>query len=267
MSLPLSYVGLFCPFFTDFRKRFLQLLSYQNFRQFTADMASSVVEAAKVTSAADNSLTSAELRNLMSPFDLKRIESYSNNLLDYHVVLDLLPDLARMYFTDKLGQDVTMSATQKTIMLALGLQRKAVEDIATELRLEVNQCLAYFVKIMRKISKHLKEVQKQGLGVDLPEEAPEVKRNLPTTNGEQGTSDWKPLAKTVEQDLDDEVDEETRKSRALQRELIDSMDLAKYVSYSIQLHVDIEADYFSLILGMPSTMEQIGPMHKPKYKH
>lgn len=213
----------------DFRKRFLQLLSFQNFRLFSADMAGSVVEAAKVADSGDNTLSSTELRNLMSPFDLKRIESYSNNLLDYHVVLDLLPDLARMYFTDRFGPDVGMSVTQKTIMLALGLQRKPVEDIAAEMRLEVNQCLAYFVKIMRKISKHLREVQKQGLGADIPEEAPEVKRNLPASNadGEQGTSDWQPLAKTVEEDLDDEVDEETKKARTMQRELINSMDLSK----------------------------------------
>lgn len=213
--------------FADFRKRFLQLLSFPNFRKFGADMASNVVEAAKVAESGDNTITSTELRNLMSPFDLKRIESYANNLLDYHVVLDLLPDLARMYFTDKFGQDVGMSATQKTIMLALGLQRKPVEDIATEMRLEVNQCLAYFVKIMRKISKHLREVQKQGLGADIPEEAPEVKRNLPAINGDQGTADWQPLAKTVEEDLDDAVDEETKKARAVQRELIYSMDLSK----------------------------------------
>jgi N-acetyltransferase 10 len=187
-------------------------------------MASNVVDAAKVSESSDH-LTSTELRNLMSPFDLKRLESYSNNLLDYHVVLDLLPDLARMYFTDKFGQEVGMSATQKTIMLALGLQRKPVEDIAAEMRLEVNQCLAYFVKIMRKISKHLREVQKKGLGVDIPEEAPEVKRNLPAN--EQGTSDWQPLAKTVEEDLDEAVDDETKKARAVQRELINSMDLSK----------------------------------------
>ncbi|KAJ9113821.1 hypothetical protein QFC19_000014 [Naganishia cerealis] len=244
-------------FAQDFRKRFLQLLSYQSFRQFTADMASSVVEAAKVANSTDNTLTLVELRNLMSPFDLKRIESYSNNLLDYHVVLDLLPDLARMYFTDKLGQDVTMSATQKMIMLALGLQRKAVEDIATEMRLEVNQCLAYFVKTMRKISKHLKEVQKKGLGVDIPEEAPEVRRNLPTTDGEQGTSDWKPLAKTVEQDLDDVVDEETKKTRALQRELIDSMDLAKYAIDDGTDWSDAQAQVQALATARPEDRKRL----------
>lgn len=66
---------------------------------------------------------------LMTPFDLKRLESYANNALDYHVVLDLLPSLASFYFDRRLGPDVRLSAVQSAILLGLGLQRKSVEDI------------------------------------------------------------------------------------------------------------------------------------------
>ncbi len=35
-------------------------------------------------------LGAAELSMLLTPFDIKRLNSYANNLLDYHVVLDFI---------------------------------------------------------------------------------------------------------------------------------------------------------------------------------
>lgn len=74
-------------------------------------------------------LAANELDMLMTPFDLKRLESYANNSLDYHVVLDLLPTLASLYFDRRLGPEVRLSAVQSAILLGLGLQRKSVEEI------------------------------------------------------------------------------------------------------------------------------------------
>ena len=66
---------------------------------------------------------------LLTPFDLKRLESYANNALDYHVVLDLIPTIAALYFDRRLGPDVRLSAVQSAILLGLGLQRKTLEDL------------------------------------------------------------------------------------------------------------------------------------------
>lgn len=66
---------------------------------------------------------------MLSPFDLKRLESYANNMLDYHVVLDLLPTVAQLYFEKRLGAEVRLSAVQSSILLALGLQRKSIEEV------------------------------------------------------------------------------------------------------------------------------------------
>lgn len=74
-------------------------------------------------------LTSTELSFLLTPFDLKRLESYANNMLDYHVILDLLPNASSLYFQKRLGDDVKLSAVQSAILLALGLQRKTVEEV------------------------------------------------------------------------------------------------------------------------------------------
>lgn len=74
-------------------------------------------------------LVSSEVRALFSPFDLKRLDSYANNMLDYHVILDLLPTLAALYFSNRFPEDVKLSGVQSSILLALGLQRKPIEDI------------------------------------------------------------------------------------------------------------------------------------------
>lgn len=74
-------------------------------------------------------LTSADVAELFSSFDIKRLESYANNMLDYHVILDLLPTLSALYFSQRFPEDVKLSGVQSSILLALGLQRKPVEDI------------------------------------------------------------------------------------------------------------------------------------------
>lgn len=83
----------------------------------------------KIDSSPARDLTSAELSILMTPFDLKRLESYANNILDYHVILDLLPTIATLYFEKRLSGEVKLSAVQSSILLALGLQRKSIEEV------------------------------------------------------------------------------------------------------------------------------------------
>jgi N-acetyltransferase 10 len=83
-------------------------------------------------------LNSQELGILLTPFDLKRLESYANNMLDYHVILDLLPTIAGLFFQRRLGDEVRLTAVQSSILLALGMQRKTVEDV------EVSKFLAIF---------------------------------------------------------------------------------------------------------------------------
>lgn len=68
------------------------------------------------------------LESYLSVYDLKRLESYSNNMLDYHVIIDLLPTIAYLYFNRQL-RDVKLSGIQSSILLGIGLQRKSVDDI------------------------------------------------------------------------------------------------------------------------------------------
>jgi len=74
-------------------------------------------------------LTSEELAFLLTPFDLKRLESYAQNSLDYHVILDLLPTVATLYFEKRLGNEMRLSVIQSSMLLGMGLQRKSVEEV------------------------------------------------------------------------------------------------------------------------------------------
>lgn len=68
-------------------------------------------------------------------------------MLDYHVILDLLPTLSALYFSQRFPEDIKLSGVQSSILLALGLQRKPVEDI--EVSLQSSNSLLRFDNLIR----------------------------------------------------------------------------------------------------------------------
>lgn len=246
----------------DFHKRFLTLLSYQ-FRTFASVQALSISESASratkfsaSSSSEDPSsnikpITKPDLDALFSPFDLARLDSYANNLLDYHVILDLLPSLAHLYFTGRLKLppcNVSLSGVQQSILLAIGLQRKDLSDVEKELNLPSNQLLAMFVKVVRKISTALRAVvsgdveagfgEKKGdgllpmeNGVDGDDGEGELRRRNQELLSGSRVLQVRPLGPTeadggneFEGDAEDEVDPAIREK---QRALIDALPLDK----------------------------------------
>lgn len=71
-----------------------------------------------------------DILDTFSIHDIKRLESYARNLLDYHVIIDLMPQLARFWFTGRLPDTCELSPAQQLILLGLGLQHKTIDDIA-----------------------------------------------------------------------------------------------------------------------------------------
>lgn len=59
-----------------------------------------------------------ELEALFLPYDLKRLEMYSRNMVDYHLIMDMIPAISRMYFLNQLG-DLALSAAQSVGYLLL----------------------------------------------------------------------------------------------------------------------------------------------------
>ncbi|KAL8723407.1 MAG: hypothetical protein Q9181_007291, partial [Wetmoreana brouardii] len=197
-----AWLGAFA---RDFHKRFLSLLSYQ-FRIFPSVLALSINESANIGARLDTSsppqpLTRADLDDAFSPFDLKRLDSYANNMLDYHVIIDMIPQIAFLYFTGRLDPAVSLTGVQQSILLAIGLQRKVLEDVEKELGLPANQLLAMFVKIVRKVSSHFRALVAGTVAESLP--APPSKQDENDIDAGNGAQ----VAPVVQRDLDEELRE------------------------------------------------------------
>jgi N-acetyltransferase 10 len=193
-------------------------------------------------------LTASELSLLLTPFDVKRLESYANNQLDYHVILDLLPTLATLYFdrrmtTLRIDSDnsdnaakergVKLSALQSAMLLAMGLQRKTVEDVGEELSLGVNQVLAQFAKVIKKVTSFLQGVQRVSVLRELPQAIPpgEAHTNMSMINAlEEDLADGAQEARKeihVRTLGSDDTTAEQNKLKERQREMLDALDLSK----------------------------------------
>eukprot|EP00978_Attheya_sp_CCMP212_P011390 scaffold28112_cov54-Attheya_sp.AAC.3 len=103
-------------------------------------------------------MTAAELQCFLTPHDMKRLELYGRNLCDHHLVTDLLPSVARLYFTGRFGADFSLSSLQGALLCGVGLQNKTIDTLTGEFGLPANQVLAMFNKGVRKISKALQSV-------------------------------------------------------------------------------------------------------------
>jgi N-acetyltransferase 10 len=99
-----------------------------------------------------------ELGFILTPHDLKRLELYGRNLCDHHLVTDLLPSIARLYFTGRFGEDFNLSNVQSALLCGIGVQNRDVEALTKELGLPSNQVLAMFNKAVRKISIALNSI-------------------------------------------------------------------------------------------------------------
>ena len=154
---------------------------------------------------------------------MKRLVSYGNNMLDYHVILDLLPSLASLYFSGRFSaHEIKLSGVQSSILLALGLQRKTIEDVEAELKLPVSQALALFVKMIRKFTQMMEKLQKLEIDRSLPEQPqPEIQPNGSVNPGVS-------VSQAITAELEEEGDEITKQLREQQKEVIDSLDLSKY---------------------------------------
>lgn len=214
-------------FSKDFHKRFLQLLSYE-FKKFPSVQALNIiesVEAGELKGEKVRQLTRDQLDEVLSPFDLKRLESYANNLLDYHVIVDLLPLIAHLYFSKKTGDDVSLSSVQAAILLAIGLQHKDMDQISKELNLPSNQSMAMFSKIIRKFSTYFRGVLSKAIEDSMPEFKDEAVKEM---EGEIEHIDYEAAKQQLEEDLDEAGDEAINELKVKQKELINAIDLNRY---------------------------------------
>ncbi|KAF2234433.1 DUF699-domain-containing protein [Viridothelium virens] len=246
-------------FARDFQARFLSLLSYGSFRSFSSVTALAIDEATILgTQQGDlNSrlqksharLSKDELDTNFSPFDLKRLDAYASNMLDWHVILDLVPKIAQLYFTGRIKalhsvedgdqNGVKLTGVQQALLLAIGLQRKTLEDVEKELGLQTSQLLAMFVKVIRKVSQCFRAIISNELARDLPrvnEGVIDYKNNnaehhdqaIGLEKGAREKMSFVPLTQPLNEELQEGVTEIDRVEKERARELINALPLDRY---------------------------------------
>lgn len=162
-------------------------------------------------------ISGKELSYFFTGFDLKRLEAYSRNLVDYHMILDLIPVLSHMYFCKRL--EISLSYAQAAILLGLGLQHKTVSDVGPELKLESKQVLALFNKSVRKAVKYLRSIEEEHVSGAL---------NLPPRSAASATALRRPLTQSLEDELHDGQRQVSRELAEKQKKLMSDMDLSEY---------------------------------------
>ena len=224
-----SWLGAYAK---DFHRRFISLLSYQ-FRSFGSVQALALDESAHMgislleEGEKARPLGKQALDELFTPFDLKRLDSYANNMLDYHVILDLMPSIAQLFFTGRMKNEngLRLSGVQQALLCAIGLQRKVLEDIEKELGLQTSQLLAMFVKVIRKVSIHFRQVQEGAVAKDMPALEPR----------QSGIDSQPPIdSETVGKELADELAaggaEFDKEEKERMRAMIDALPLESYAN-------------------------------------
>lgn len=208
------------PFVQDFRTRFLSLLGMA-FQDFAPALALSIIDP-KLTFSEDRlqQIVTGETDLQVwkangDPFsadDLKRLQQYSNNLVDHHLILDLIPPIARGYFSERLPTN--LSYGQAAILLSLGLQSKGLAAVQEALALPSNQILALFNKSVRKLYGVLRTVAEARYGKGLP--------------GNKDTPKLAPLKETLDEVLDDAAEAGNKHLHEQNTKILDAGKLQKF---------------------------------------
>ncbi|NWU77190.1 NAT10 acetyltransferase, partial [Onychorhynchus coronatus] len=148
-------------FWKDFRRRFLSLLSYQ-FSTFSPSLALNILQNKNIKQRPQPPISRAELESVFIPYDLKRLEMYSRNMVDYHLIMDMVPTIARMFFLNQMG-DISLSAAQSALFLGIGLQHKSLDQLEKEVELPSSQLMGLFNRIIRKVVQLFNTVQEKAV--------------------------------------------------------------------------------------------------------
>jgi len=213
-------------FYEDFTIRFSSLLGFV-FRKYSVKTAFSLLSKQRMkTDSLDGGqkeyfgrraakpLTKDRLDTIFSPYDLKRLESYASNIIDYHVVIDTIPSLARLVFIEGHSDMLGFSPAQACLLIGMGLQYKSIEECAKELQLQQNQVMALFHKTIRKFTKVFREVEEADEGTKFPQAAGSLKSKIDKMT---------PTPMTLEEELEEEGEDAARKLKERQNNLLASL--------------------------------------------
>ncbi|KAM4617526.1 RNA cytidine acetyltransferase [Discoglossus pictus] len=198
-------------FWKDFRKRFLALLSYQ-FSNFSPSLALNILQNRNIKNQSQKLIVRSELQSTFTPYDLKRLEMYSRNMVDYHLIMDLIPALARMFFLQQLG-GLNLSAAQSAMLLGIGLQHKSIDQLEKEINLPGSQLMGLLNRIIRKMIQLFNRIQEKAV----EDEMVSTKEVI-----------MEPTLKSLNEDLE-EAAKEFQEKHKQEVEKLKGIDLSQYV--------------------------------------
>lgn len=239
-------------FHRDFCRRFSNLLGYQ-FRTYPTSLSLDIIKITDGDSPVEVRGKEEEKKKLctvvindISLYDLKRLESYANNMVDYHLIMDLVPTIARHYFLGLLnrlnegnegGNSVSLSPVQAAVLLGMGLQNRIVDSISSEIGLPVSQVLAMFIKSVRKFARLYRHLHISNLSTVAESDQFNIAAPIDTSLAEELESSFNNTDTNSLTNSKFEVDnietgksgiEKRSKISMKQRELIETLNLAEY---------------------------------------
>ncbi|KAI3721826.1 hypothetical protein L2E82_32845 [Cichorium intybus] len=161
--------GFFGPYYRAFKAAFARLLCSPRFNTMEYKLAMSILDPKLSFPDVDPSSTiSHGIYDdiIKSPISMKRLEAYVNHLADHHLISDLKLPLAYLYFQEKFP--VTLSYAQASVLLCMGLQNQDASYTEGVMKLERQQVLSLFMKVMKKFQKHLNSVSSKQFSATLP---------------------------------------------------------------------------------------------------
>ncbi|KAH8275946.1 hypothetical protein KR018_001893 [Drosophila ironensis] len=194
-----SWLGLY---YQDFRRRVLKLMG-KTFREFETKLCLALLKNKSVDTevSALGALNKATLDVYFLPHDLQRLESYARQQSEFRLILDLLSDIAQLYFQGRI-EGLKLDLVQQGTLLALGVQGKTVDVLGAELNMPGNQLLAKFFDAMKRCNQCFRSVLEEHIeGGMLREE------DLP--KGEE----LQPLALSLDKELDQTANRLSKQQR------------------------------------------------------
>lgn len=158
----------------DFSKRLISLLSYE-FKKLRIDLAHEMLSPLADNSVVGSFYSKKQLDLFFSKEDFKRLQKYSQGLLNCNLILDLIPKVSEIFFLRKIAK--SLSPEQSMILLGVGLQKKDFQQVESELDLikkekgankpgrnnfsfgiDQNNIMGMFKKIIVKFADSLKKL-------------------------------------------------------------------------------------------------------------
>lgn len=110
-------------------------------------------------------LSLEELSHMLTAYDLGRLKSYTKNMVEYRLILDLVPTMAKVYFLNKVTGmgNLKLMALQKSILIGIGLQFKSIDKLSQELDLQSRQLLGQFKEMMRQMAEKIEKTKEEAI--------------------------------------------------------------------------------------------------------